>query len=263
MCNYILKVALVTPLSDVPVGYLSRQAASVMGPMMTLSTLPQDPKTLQKMILDLEKHFCEQIRLLEARIRLLKADAFSSKRERLALEALGQGNLFNPEAVALPEPEKKTKVDAHQRQKPRRKPLPEALPRRQVLHDLDREERVCGCGREMTCIGRSVTEKLEIIPESVEVVQHVVPKYACKACDGVENEGDVIRSASLPAQILPKSFASPGLLASLVVSKFVDALPLYRLEKRFKRWNITLSRKTMTDWMLKLGHPCDARCSYS
>jgi transposase len=60
----------------------------------------------------------------------------------------------------------------------------------------------------------------------------------------------------MPEQLLPKSIATPGLLAHIITSKYVDALPLYRQEKIFKRLGVDLRRQTMASWVIKLAQKC-------
>ncbi|WP_198266086.1 IS66 family transposase [sulfur-oxidizing endosymbiont of Gigantopelta aegis] len=91
---------------------------------------------------------------------------------------------------------------------------------------------------------KETSEQLEIVPAQVYVVEHVQVKYACRACE----EG--VKTAPKPAQPIPRSFASPSLLAYIIVSKFLDSLPLYRQEAIFKRYKITLSRASMSNWVL-------------
>jgi transposase len=82
-----------------------------------------------------------------------------------------------------------TIVAAHQRQKNAgRKPLDENLPREEVLHDIPAEEKVCGCGAELSEVDEVVSEELEIIPEQIFVKRHIYPKYACRCCEGSGDE---------------------------------------------------------------------------
>jgi transposase len=77
------------------------------------------------------------------------------------------------------------------------------------------------------------------------VIQHRRKKYACKACEGK------IQVAVLPLQPIPKSNASPGLLAHIAVAKYQDGLALFRMETIFSRLGIHLPRSTMANWMIK------------
>lgn len=86
----------------------------------------------------------------------------------------------------------------------------------------------------------------------MQVERHIRYKYACPDCEGVESQGPTVKIAPVPEQIIPKSIATAGLLAHIVVSKFEDALPFYRQEKIFARLGIELGRATMCGWMIKL-----------
>lgn len=133
------------------------------------------------------------------------------------------------------------------RRKTGKKPLPQDLPRIQHVHDLPEAEKTCDCGCALTHIGEVVTEQLDIIPAKVQVIQHVRRKYACKACE------ETIKTAKAPKQPIPKSIASPGLLAHVAVSKFCDHLPLYRQEKILQRMKVDIARNTLSHWMIKVG----------
>jgi transposase len=129
-----------------------------------------------------------------------------------------------------------------------RKPLPAALPRIEVIHDLGEGEKLCADdGQALVAIGEEVSEQLDIVPAQVRVLRHVRKKYACPRCQ----QG--IKTALLPPQPIPKSLASPGLLAHVAVAKYQDALPLYRQERILKRIGVELPRATLASWMLRLG----------
>ena len=85
-----------------------------------------------------------------------------------------------PEPAEEDEAEEKIDVPAHARRKRGRKPLPEALPRVEVVHDIDDADKICACGCELTRIGEEVSEQLDIIPAKMQVIRHIRPKYACK-----------------------------------------------------------------------------------
>jgi transposase len=87
------------------------------------------------------------------------------------------------------------------------------------------------------------------------VIRHVRLKYACKSCDGTE--GPVVTIAPAPEQIIPKSIATPGLLAHIFTTKFVDAVPFYRQEKQFLRLGIELDRASMSSWAMKVSEQCE------
>ena len=78
-------------------------------------------------------------------------------------------------------------------------------------------------------------------------------KYACRSCEGSSHDGPAVTIAAMPAQPVPKSNASPGLLAHIAVSKFQDGLPLYRQVGILARSGIDLSRTTTANWMIRIG----------
>lgn len=90
-------------------------------------------------------------------------------------------------------------------------------------------------------IGEEVTEKMLYTPGEVYVLRTIRPKYALP-------KGEGICIADLPTQILPRSNAGASLLAYLLVSKYVDHIPFYRLLEIFKRQNISLPASTVNDW---------------
>ena len=82
-------------------------------------------------------------------------------------------------------------------------------------------------------------------------------KYACKNCEGVDDDGPTVSIARMPEQIIPKSIATPGLLAHILTAKFADALPFYRQEKQFARIGVELGRTTMCNWAMKTAQACE------
>ena len=99
-------------------------------------------------------------------------------------------------------------------------------------------------------VGQDKSEELEYVPAEFIVVEHIRPKYACRGCEGVESNGKTVKVAPLPEKLIPKSICTAGLLATIITSKFVDAMPFYRQEKQFARRGIDLSRTLMCNWTL-------------
>lgn len=126
--------------------------------------------------------------------------------------------------------------------------LPADLPRIEIVYDLSEGEKQCGCGCELSRIGEESSEKLEMLAPQFWVLRHVRYKYACKHCEGVESNESAVKLAPVPVQILPKTIATPSLLAHVFISKFADALPFYRQEKQFLRYGLPLPRATMCNW---------------
>ena len=189
-----------------------------------------------------------RIEQLQEQVRLLLARRFGASSEKLPDGQLG---LFNEAEVAAgeePEADAGTEVAAHRRARPVRAPLPDTLERVDIEHELAQSERTCPHhGVELERIGEVVSEQLDIVPAKVRVLRHIRGKYRCASCEGH------LRTAALPAQPLPKSFASPGLLAFIVTAKYVDGLPLYRQQQQFGRIGVELSRTTLARWVVGMG----------
>jgi transposase len=175
---------------------------------------------------------------------------FGRRRERFS-EGEGQGHLFeldSPLADESPEPatpdaEAGTEVKGHQRRKKRQIDWDKL---RQIHHDhdLEPEEKICSCcNRQMDRIGEDITRELEFEPAKLEAHIHVRPKYACRHCK------DGVSAAALPPRPIPGGIAGPGLITEVVVGKFSDHLPLYRLEDILTRYGVYFSRSTLCDWV--------------
>ena len=221
---------------------------------MARTELPSSVDALRDLVVEQQRLIDEQaekIAYLEEWKRLIDSQRFGSKSEKTSPD---QFPLFNEAEVEAADSDNETEEDtisvpAHTRKKRGRRPLPEFLPVREILHDLSDEEKVCphDASHTMKEIGRETSDQLEFIPARVEVVRHVRPKYACPSC----KEG--VRIAPMPPLPVPKSIATPSLLAQVATSKYVDGLPLYRQEKIFERLGLDLSRATLAHWMVKMG----------
>jgi transposase len=213
------------------------------------STLPDDIDALKQLVVTQQ----QRISVLEEYIRLHKHRQFGASSE----QAPGQNDLFNEAEVAIHEDDASAEPapavdppaapDDTSRQRGHRKPLPAELPRVRIEHDLNEADKRCACGCERVCIGEETSEQLDIIPAQVRVLVQVRKQYACRACE------DGVVTAALPPQPIPKSNASPGLLAHVAVAKYQDALPLHRQEHIFGRLGLDLPRHTLARWMLATG----------
>jgi transposase len=104
-----------------------------------------------------------------------------------------------------------------ERAKPKRSPLPDHLPRQDVVHQPG-DDGACtcpDCGKGMARLGEDVTEVLDYVPGHFQVIRHIGPKYACTACDA-------IAEAPAPEMPTPRGRATPGTLAHLPVAKYCD-----------------------------------------
>jgi transposase len=220
--------------------------------------LPDDPKTLQQMVLDLmaqlDREFSERSKVESLLRELLDAKRSRSSeqlsQDQLALFAsLWQARQASREAANTKEQEDsdddepgKPGASTNSPQKRGgRQPLPRHLKRERILHDLKDEEKHCSrCAQDLRLIGQETSERYEYVPASLTVMEETCLKYACKC---------TVRTAGKPAQPIEKSIAGASLLAHVIVSKMADHLPLHRQEKMFERYGVEISRKTMCGWM--------------
>jgi transposase len=194
------------------------------------------------------KHF-EEIQLLRRRIFGRRAEKLSEEDRRLLLLFNEAEEILHAQGGEPAEP--MVEVRAHSRRKVGRKPLPAEIPRVETIYDISEAEKQCACGQTMVRIGEETCEKLEVIPARIRVRRHVRPKYACHACEGSGDESrSAVRLAAAPEQLLPRSIASPALVAYIMVGKFCDCLPFYRQEKQFTRIGVDLSRQDMANWSI-------------
>lgn len=89
-----------------------------------------------------------------------------------------------------------------------------------------------------------VYKKLEFHPATFEVVEHHIGVYC-------GNKSQSIVKADHPAEVLNHSIVTPSLLAAILNTKYVNSVPLYRLEQEFKRYEVNLSRQVMANWVIR------------
>ena len=185
----------------------------------------------------------KRIAELEAYLRLEKSRRYGPSSEKHP----GQGELFNEaEQIAdeadagTPPPSEKTV----KKSKAGRKGLSDKLPREQIYLNLTEEEKVGA----INTFYSKIKEELDIIPAQVRVLEYLQEKAV------FSQEGkQVIKAAAQPAHPLGKSIASVSLLAYLIVAKYCDALPLYRLEKILSRYGGSTTRTSMANWIIRLS----------
>jgi transposase len=189
-----------------------------------------------------------QVLTLTEQLNLALARRYAASSEKLSPDQIRLFDEAEAETqTAAPAEDETVTVPAHARRKRGRKKLPAALPRVEVIHELPDSERVCPHdGNPLTEIGAVTSEQLDIIPAKIQVIRHIRKQYACRC-------GQCIKTAALPPQPIPKSLASPGLLAHITVSKYQDALPLYRQEAILQRIGVDLPRATLANWMIQAG----------
>ncbi len=125
--------------------------------------------------------------------------------------------------------------------KKKRRSLPPALPRRDVVHPTPDACKTCG-GSDLRKVGESVTELLEYIPGRFEVIRHVRPSCSCRKCEAM-------MQAPMPELPIPRGMAGPNLLARITIAKFCDHLPLYRQSEIYARDGVDLDRSLLAEWL--------------
>lgn len=178
---------------------------------------------------------------LQQQLSELKRMIFGSKSERFIPLDSGQLVLFttqeqSPELEDVPIIEVRYKKNkAVTKQQPIRSVLPSHLPRIEEI--IEPEGLIEGARK----IGEEITEVLEYNPAKIFVRKIIRPKYVIKVSEQI-----VI--GDLPSLPIPKSNAGAGLLAHIVVSKFVDHLPFYRQQQILKRQELIVSQANIGGW---------------
>ncbi|MHB8847029.1 MAG: IS66 family transposase [Burkholderiales bacterium] len=126
-----------------------------------------------------------------------------------------------------------------------RQPLPDHLPR--IEHRHEPASCQCGqCGADLIKISEDVSEQLDVVPAKFFVHRHIRPQYACRTCETMTAE-------PVPPAIIDGGMAAPSLLTWVMISKYADHLPLYRLEQIAARSQVPLARSTLADWVGRTG----------
>jgi transposase len=128
--------------------------------------------------------------------------------------------------------------------KPRRVALPASFPRREIPHEP--EETHCSCGCSLERIGEDVSEKLDYTPGVFTVEKHIRGKWVCRRCERLVQK-------PVPPHVIDKGIPTAGLLAQVLVAKYLDHAPLYRQESIFERAGLALSRSTLAEWVGACG----------
>ncbi len=176
----------------------------------------------------------------------LKRLLFGAKRERF-VQNTDENQMTLPFEVQEEEaPEKEQELVTYIREKTKRKnhpgrlPLPSHLPVEEIV--LEPKEDTT----ELKCIGKEVTDQLELVPAKLYIKRYIRPKYIKPTDSTALNHEGVI--AELPSFPIEKGIAGPGLLAQITVDKFVDHLPIYRQIERFKREGVKIPSSTLNGW---------------
>jgi len=206
---------------------------------------------------DTELHAAKtKIQALTLELMHLRRMRFGARSEALSTEerdlfqdtlasdlAAAEAELAKKQAEAETTPEPQTPRPP--RPRAGRQPLPDHLPR--IEHRHEPESCTCGkCGNDLVKIGEDISEQLDVEPAKFFVHRHIRPQYACRACE-------TICAAPIPPAVIDGGMAAVGLYAWVIIGKYLDHLPLYRLEQIAARDRVILSRTTMAEWVGRIG----------
>jgi transposase len=212
--------------------------------LIDLEHLPLDTAVLHQLVRDMaavagsRDGEIERLRMI---IKTLQRAQFGRRSERLdpdqlalALEDL-EGDISRIEAS------RPTAAKAEPEPPSRRKPLPDHLPREDVLLDVGSPICAC-CGGALHAIGESVSEMLDWVPAQLRVLRITRPKYACRVCE-------TIAQAAAPDRLIAGGLATPALITQVLIAKYCDHTPLYRQSQIFARHGVDLARSTLAGWV--------------
>lgn len=224
---------------------------------MHSTALPDDPQALKALIGELvgelerrdaaldAKHQTitaleQQITHLQLQIAVLRRARFGRRSEKLN-QQLSQLELMLEELQSTQAEVVADRPPKRDASRPRRRPLPDHLPRETQTHAPEAD--ACpACGGTRKPLGEDVTEVLEYVPASFKVIRIVRPKCTCASCD-------TIVQAEAPGRPIARGLAGPGLLAHVLVAKYADHLPLNRQSVIYAREGIDLPRSTLAEWV--------------
>ena len=187
---------------------------------------------------------------LKEQLNWLKNQLFGKKSERIVSDTNSEQLIFEGFENKEPKAEEKT-VAAHKRCKPNRNgqnkiTLSPDLPVETIVLDIPEDQKICKeTGKSLVKIGEEVSFKLAHKPGSYFIKEIIRPKYALP-------EGSIL-TADLPDSIIPKCRADASFLAEVLTKKFADHLPLYRISEILQREGVGISRKLLSQWVVKLG----------
>ena len=188
-----------------------------------------------------------------------KRNIFGRKYEKFDANDSYFGLLFNESEIGIHDEDKlydghseTIHVKSFSRKKSGRKLIPDHFPRVEIIHDIPESEKTCNCSHKLRKIDEVPTEKLCFVPAKVYVEKHIQYKYVCKNCEGDERDefGKIVVLARIENQLLPKSIVTAELLTHVLVSKFMDHIPFYRMEKIFLRYGLEITRATFCNWTI-------------
>lgn len=195
----------------------------------------------------------QEVAALKKQVEWFRKYLFGKKSERIVSHCNEEQLTFEGFEVDKPQQETQT-VPAHKRKKPKRDGedkiiLPPDLPLEKIVLDLPEEQKICPeTGESLVKIGEEVSHKLAFKPGSYFIKEIIRPKYAHP-----QKEEAGIFTAEMPSSILPKCRADESFLAAVITQKFADHMPLYRISEMYERNGLKISRKLLSQWVVRIG----------
>jgi len=196
------------------------------------------------------EQYIEQLRLAKCRQFGVSCEKSDDDIRQLNLFS----ELFGLETKPPKEPEIEEVTYSRKKRKGKREADLSGLPVERINHELPEDQRVCpDCGNLFPDIGVTIRKELKVISARVVVVEHATHAY--KECDCPRSADELpttsIVRAESPTPLIDGSLASASLVAYIIVQKYLNGLPLYRIENGFVFDGITISRQTMCNWVIK------------
>ncbi|WP_136621993.1 MULTISPECIES: IS66 family transposase [Mesorhizobium] len=211
---------------------------------LDLADLPSDVDLLHRLVREMASVVESrdgEIERLQLIIKKLQRAQFGRHSERLDPDQLALA-LEDLDGDIARIRESRPSVEKQPSERPsHRRPLPDHLPREDVLLDIGDAACLC-CGGALHAIGESVSEMLDWVPAQLRVIRIIRPKYACRVCE-------TVAQAPAPERLIAGGLATPALLAHVLVSKYCDHTPLYRQSQIFARHGVDLARSTLAGWV--------------
>lgn len=205
-------------------------------------------KLLEEALVSLEKKYELVIKKQQHRIDQLLRQLYGKKSEKLpAQPSLFDQSLFADGEIETITPEQKETIISEHKRKERKKDLTGL--RYDLPEHLRREEQVIEpteVPEGAVKIGEEVSEKLAITKSELYVKRIVRPKYALA-------DKSAVVIADFPEGPIYRCMADASLLIYLLIGKFVDHLPLYRMKEQFARQGVKMSDSTMGDWVSEVA----------
>lgn len=205
---------------------------------------------------ELEAVRAERDRLIEL-VRLANQRFFGSKSEKVIPDQLSLFNDMEAAADDADEPALEDVLAAKPRRRGGKRKIDYSkLEQVVVRHELAGGERTCpACGGELSEMNVEVTYALRMVPAHLIAERHERVVYRCDACCAKNAEDgsapSIIRRADMPTLPIKGSFATPSLISYVMNGKYVNALPLYRMEYDFKCLGADISRQNMANWVMR------------